>query len=263
VASAFVMATNGSVSRKTRTAGGRRNSTAPGWKEPRSSVFQRRTRTVRERGSATAGAAWPGSTNSETIERLRAGCKLRYPPNKAFQSSIHLSASRSAGKTAIGIAPKNSGSAGGLAAGDLPGFPELRGGFPTLSSDESPVFWIKRSLAWRLPPASQPQRFLVAAMIARLPAAESFRFGFGASGATCCFLDSAHLFRCAAAIAALPALLIFRRPREGGSKRGGLASGHRQAFADLGYLGIDPFFWDPNPSIAAVRIFGRKFCRHG
>jgi hypothetical protein len=28
---------------------------------------------------------------------------------------------------------KNSGSAGGLAAGDLPGFPELPGGFSTLS----------------------------------------------------------------------------------------------------------------------------------
>ena len=28
---------------------------------------------------------------------------------------------------------KNPGSAGGLAAGDLPGFPELRGGFLTLS----------------------------------------------------------------------------------------------------------------------------------
>ena len=28
---------------------------------------------------------------------------------------------------------KNPGSAGGLAAGDLPGFPELRGGFSTLS----------------------------------------------------------------------------------------------------------------------------------
>src|ERR1017187_8434209 len=62
------------------------------------------------------------------------------------------------------------------------------------------------------------QRFLVAAMIARLPAAESFRFGFVASGAAGRFLDSAHLFRCAAAIAALPALLILRRLRWGNSE---------------------------------------------
>src|SRR5437870_699536 len=63
------------------------------------------------------------------------------------------------------------------------------------------------------------QRFLVAAMIAFLPAAESWRLGFGASGVA--FDDSpfslAHLFRCAAAIRARPAALILRRLRFGAS----------------------------------------------
>jgi hypothetical protein len=63
-------------------------------------------------------------------------------------------------------------------------------------------------------------RFFVAAMIACLPAAESFRFGLGAaSGAdrSAAFLEAAHLFRCASAIAFLPAALIFRRLCFGGS----------------------------------------------
>jgi hypothetical protein len=59
------------------------------------------------------------------------------------------------------------------------------------------------------------QRFLVAATIAALPARLSFRFGFGASdvagvGLTA-FFEAAHLARCAAAILARPAALIFRR----------------------------------------------------
>src|ERR1017187_4924869 len=92
-------------------------------------------------------------------------------------------------------------------------------------------------------------------MIARLPAAESFRFGLGASGAACCFLDSAHLFRWAAAIAALPALLIFRRLREGGSE--GVAAGFEPPSSICRISAIWAsirFFWISNPSIAAVRI---------
>ena len=60
------------------------------------------------------------------------------------------------------------------------------------------------------------QRFLVAAMIFRLPAALSFRLGFTAAGLTwgagvsACFLDSAHLLRCAAAILFRAAADIFR-----------------------------------------------------
>jgi hypothetical protein len=57
-------------------------------------------------------------------------------------------------------------------------------------------------------------RFFVAAMIAFLPAAESFRFGLettlGVAPADAA-LDAAHLFRCASAIAFLAAALIFRR----------------------------------------------------
>ena len=92
-------------------------------------------------------------------------------------------------------------------------------------------------------------------MIARLPAAESFRFGFGASGAACCFLDSAHRFRCAAAIAALPALLIFRRPREGGSEAAAAGFGPPSSICRISAIWASiRFFWISNPSIAAVRI---------
>jgi hypothetical protein len=68
------------------------------------------------------------------------------------------------------------------------------------------------------------RRFFVAAMIALRPAAESFRLGLGASGCegSAAFLDAAHLLRCASAIAFLPAALIFRRLRFGGS---GVAAG--------------------------------------
>ena len=58
-------------------------------------------------------------------------------------------------------------------------------------------------------------RFFKAATIAALPAAESFRFGFEASGATGdgsdSFLASAHRFRCASPMRFRTATLIFRR----------------------------------------------------
>src|ERR1035441_2012728 len=57
------------------------------------------------------------------------------------------------------------------------------------------------------------QRFLVASEMAFLPAALSFRFGLGASGATGddVFLASAHRFRCASPMRFRAAALIFRR----------------------------------------------------
>jgi CheY-like chemotaxis protein len=99
------------------------------------------------------------------------------------------------------------------------------------------------------------QRFLVAAMIARLPAAESFRFGFGASCAAWCFLDSAHLFRCAAAIAALPALLIFRRLRRGDSEAAAVDWEPPSSICRISAIRASiRVFCISNPSIAAVRI---------
>ena len=99
------------------------------------------------------------------------------------------------------------------------------------------------------------QRFLVAAMIARLPAAESFRFGFGASGAAGRFLDSAHLFRCAAAIAALPALLILRRLRWGNSEVAAVDWEPPSSICRISAIRASiRVFCISNPSIAAVRI---------
>ena len=54
--------------------------------------------------------------------------------------------------------------------------------------------------------------------IARRPAADNFRLRLGAADLVevlVCLRDSAHRFRCAAAIAFLPAALIFRRLRFG------------------------------------------------
>lgn len=60
------------------------------------------------------------------------------------------------------------------------------------------------------------QRFFVAAMIAFLPAAESFRLALGAAAGSDGaegFLDPAHLLRCASAMRARAAALILRRLR--------------------------------------------------
>jgi hypothetical protein len=59
------------------------------------------------------------------------------------------------------------------------------------------------------------QRFFVAAAIAALPAALSFRFGFGAAGASGATspLAAAHPFLCPAAIFLRAAALILRRRR--------------------------------------------------
>jgi hypothetical protein len=69
------------------------------------------------------------------------------------------------------------------------------------------------------------QRFFVAAMIAFLPAAESFRLGLEATSdaaPSAAFL-AAHLFRCASAIRFLPAALTFRRLRPGSGVAAGPA----------------------------------------
>ena len=61
-------------------------------------------------------------------------------------------------------------------------------------------------------------------MIARLPAALSFRLGLAAPGlaagcaASDCFFDSAHRLRCATAMRSRAATDIFRRFRFGGSE---------------------------------------------
>ena len=82
----------------------------------------------------------------------------------------------------------------------------------------APYFFINRWLpgyAFAATALFNAHRFLLAAMIAFLPAADSFRLGFGASGLD---LDDspfilAHLSRCAAAMWARPAALILRRLR--------------------------------------------------
>ena len=106
-------------------------------------------------------------------------------------------------------------------------------------------------------------RFFVAAMIAFLPAAESFRLGLGdASGGdgSAAFLEAAHLFRCASAIAFLPAALIFRRLRFGGS---GVAAGSvgppvRTAWSSPICESMCRFC-SSNPRMAAVMISGVSF----
>src|ERR1035441_10138299 len=83
------MAINGSVSRKTRTGYGGRKSSPPGWKEPRNSVLQRRTRKSPRKRVCDSRRSLGRVKPLRTIERLRAGCVLRGPRNKAFKSSIH------------------------------------------------------------------------------------------------------------------------------------------------------------------------------
>ena len=71
------------------------------------------------------------------------------------------------------------------------------------------------------------QRFFVAAMIAALPAALSFRFAFGAgavAGASD-FFDSAHRFRCASPMRFLAAALILRRLPFGASGVAAVSTG--------------------------------------
>jgi len=71
-------------------------------------------------------------------------------------------------------------------------------------------------LACALAAFASRQRFLVAAMMRFIPSSLILGFGFGGSGAAGAGgadgrFDSAHLFRCASAMARRPAALNFRR----------------------------------------------------
>jgi hypothetical protein len=92
----------------------------------------------------------------------------------------------------------------------------------TFNYDRAPVYFVASA-------RFAAQRFLAAATIARLPAAESFRFGFAAAGAACGFFDSAHLFRCASAIRARPAALMPRRLRFAGSGATAVSAGRPES----------------------------------
>jgi hypothetical protein len=134
------------------------------------------------------------------------------------------------------------------------------GGRPWSLSNSEIDGQINHNLAKRQSYAlSDTQRFLVAAIIAFLPAAEGFRFGLGAaSGAdgSAAFLEAAHLFRCASAIAFLPAALIFRRFRLGGSDVAAVGSaGPPGSMArSSAILASIRLFWNSKPSMAAVMI---------
>ena len=102
------------------------------------------------------------------------------------------------------------------------------------------------------------QRFFVAAIIAALPAAESLRFGlgvaFGVDGSAA-FLEAAHLFRWASAIAFLPATLILRRFLVGASGVATGAAGPGERMARSWAILVSSFsFWASIPKIAAFRI---------
>jgi hypothetical protein len=111
---------------------------------------------------------------------------------------------------------------------------------------------------------TRSQRALVAATIAALPARLSFRFFLGAaSGAdgAAAFLDAAHLFRCASAMAFLPAALIFRRLRFGASGVAAVALGPPSSMARSSVTCWASFsLCDSNPSIAASIMGLVNFC---
>lgn len=101
------------------------------------------------------------------------------------------------------------------------------------------------------------QRFFVAATIALLPAAESFRFGFetaSGAGLSAAFL-AAHLFRCASAIAFLPAALIVRRFCCGGSGAAAVSAEAPVCIARSSAIWVSRCrFCSSNPRIAAAII---------
>jgi hypothetical protein len=103
-------------------------------------------------------------------------------------------------------------------------------------------------------------RAFVAAIILALPALLIRRLAFagcalaGADGSAA-FLEAAHLFRCASAIAFLPAALIFRRFRFGGSGMAAVsAEPPANRLRSSAILVSIRAFWDSKPSIAAVMI---------
>jgi hypothetical protein len=105
------------------------------------------------------------------------------------------------------------------------------------------------------------QRLLVAAEMAFRPAALSFRLGFGFSvDSPACFLVSAHLFRCASAIAFLPAALIFRRLRFVGPGVVAGSAGPPESMARSSLICESMRrFCSSNPRTAAAMISGVSF----
>ena len=107
------------------------------------------------------------------------------------------------------------------------------------------------------------QYFFVAAMIDLLPAAESFRLGLGAAaGVEGCdgFLDAAHLLRCASAMRARAAALIFRRLRFGASNgETGSAGPPDSPARSSAILASMCRFCSSNPRMAAVMISALSF----
>lgn len=103
-------------------------------------------------------------------------------------------------------------------------------------------------------------RFFVAAMIARLPAAESFRLGLAAASGVEVFLDAAHLLRCASAMRARAAALIFRRSRIGDSDAA-VGSGRPPSSIPRSSAILTSMcrFCSSNPRMAAVMISGVSF----
>lgn len=171
--------------------------------------------------------------------------------NRAYSGGRGASVYSPAGSVAGGAAA-GAGFAAFLTAAFLPG--------ARFSADFAGAFFAACS-ALAASACFNAQRFLVAAMIFLRPAALSLRLGVAASfdggggAGSLSFLASAHLFRCASAIAFLPAALIFRRLRCGGS---GVASGSvglpdRVALSSAILESISRFC-SSNPRMAAVII---------
>src|ERR1039458_943077 len=94
-------------------------------------------------------------------------------------------------------------------------------------------------------------------MIALLPAAESFRLGLGAASEV--FLGAAHLLRCASAMRARAAALIFRRLRFGDSGAEGSAGPPDNRDRSSAILVPMCRFCSSYPRMAAVMISGVSF----
>jgi hypothetical protein len=101
-------------------------------------------------------------------------------------------------------------------------------------------------------------RFLVAAMIALRPAAESLRFGLGTGSDAS--LETAHLLRCASAMRARAAALIFRRLGFGDSGTAEDPPGPTDISERSSTICLSMRrFCSSNPRMAALMISGESF----
>jgi hypothetical protein len=111
---------------------------------------------------------------------------------------------------------------------------------------------------WALAALTASHRFFVAAMIAFLPAAESFRLGLGAAagaGGSVAFLEAAHLLRWASPMRFRAAAPIFRRLRVAGSGAAAGSVGPPVSQARSSAILASSFsFWASIPKIAAFTI---------